>query len=115
MFGEILDSLLTPLLILWPISLFLTWLIAQHIASRPFDDMLALQVNTLVKYLQLRDGQAQFTPPLPASTLLHPHTNAANGVPYFQVLGLNRELLDGTIDLPLPPLPEDDDTAPGTL
>lgn len=115
LFGEILDWMLTPLLILWPISLFLTWLIAQNIASRPFDDMLALQVNTLVKHLHLRDAQAQFTPPLPANTLLHAHTSAADGTPYFQVLGLNRELLGGTFDLPLPPLPEDDDTAPGTM
>ena len=28
LFGEILDWMLTPLLLLWPISLALTWLVA---------------------------------------------------------------------------------------
>jgi len=34
LFGEILDWMLTPLLFLWPISLVLTWLVAQGIAGR---------------------------------------------------------------------------------
>lgn len=37
LFGEILDWMLTPLLLLWPISLVLTWLVAQSIAGKPFD------------------------------------------------------------------------------
>lgn len=112
LFGEILDWMLTPLLILWPISLFLTWLVAQNIAGRPFDQMLAQEVHTLAKYLHPQNGQTQFIPPLPASTLLHTNTGDA---PHFQVLGLDRRLLDGSPLFPLPPLPEDDDSAPGTV
>ena len=38
LFGEILDWMLTPLLLLWPISLVLTWLVAQGIAGKdPYD------------------------------------------------------------------------------
>ena len=37
LFGEILDWMLTPLLLLWPISLALTWLVAQNISDKPFD------------------------------------------------------------------------------
>ncbi|MEZ5719721.1 MAG: sensor histidine kinase N-terminal domain-containing protein, partial [Burkholderiaceae bacterium] len=37
LFGEILDWMLTPLLLLWPVSLALTWLVAQGIANKPFD------------------------------------------------------------------------------
>ena len=37
LFGEILDWMLTPLLLLWPLSLALTWLVAQGIANKPFD------------------------------------------------------------------------------
>ena len=37
LFGEILDWMLTPLLLLWPVSLVLTWLVAQGIAGKPFD------------------------------------------------------------------------------
>ena len=34
LFGEILDWMLTPLLLLWPVSLALTWLVAQNIAGK---------------------------------------------------------------------------------
>ena len=37
LFGEILDWMLAPLLLLWPLSVALTWLVAQNIANRPFD------------------------------------------------------------------------------
>jgi two-component system sensor histidine kinase TctE len=35
LFGEILDWMLAPLLLLWPMSVALTWLVAQGIANRP--------------------------------------------------------------------------------
>ena len=35
LFGEILDWMLAPLLLLWPMSVALTWLVAQNIANRP--------------------------------------------------------------------------------
>ena len=31
LFGEILDWMLAPLLLLWPMSVVLTWLVAQEI------------------------------------------------------------------------------------
>ena len=37
LFGEILDWMLAPLLLLWPMSVALTWLVAQGIANRPYD------------------------------------------------------------------------------
>ena len=37
LFGEILDWMLAPLLLLWPMSVALTWLVAQGIASKPYD------------------------------------------------------------------------------
>ena len=46
LFGEILDWMLTPLLLLWPISLALTWLVAQGLANKPFDR--ALVYNCLL-------------------------------------------------------------------
>ena len=33
LFGEILDWMLAPLLLLWPMSIFLTYFIAQNIAQ----------------------------------------------------------------------------------
>jgi two-component system sensor histidine kinase TctE len=43
LFGEILDWMLTPLLLLWPISLVLTWFVAQSAAGKPFDQALEIQ------------------------------------------------------------------------
>ena len=37
LFGEILDWMLAPLLLLWPMSLGLTGIVAQEIANRPYD------------------------------------------------------------------------------
>ncbi len=37
LFGEILDWMLAPLLLLWPMSVALTWLVAQGIANLPYD------------------------------------------------------------------------------
>ena len=43
LFGEILDWMLAPLLLLWPMSMALTWLVAQSIANQPFDRALGRQ------------------------------------------------------------------------
>ena len=49
LFGEILDWMLAPLLLLWPMSVALTWLVAQNIASRPFDRDLAEMARTIAR------------------------------------------------------------------
>jgi two-component system sensor histidine kinase TctE len=54
LFGEILDWMLTPLLLLWPVSLALTWLVAQNIAGRPFDRGLEYNVQALAQLGQKR-------------------------------------------------------------
>src|SRR5262245_22181552 len=112
LFGEILDWMLTPLLILWPISLFLTWLVAQNIAGRPFDQALEIQVRMLARHLHPQGTQTVFTPPLPARALLHAN---ATDVSYFQVLGMDRQLLDGDLGLALPPPPQGEDIVPGQV
>ena len=56
LFGEILDWMLVPLLLLWPASVLLTWLVAQHIAGRPFDDELGRAARVLAA--QVDGGQA---------------------------------------------------------
>jgi len=41
LFGEILDWMLAPLLVLWPMSVTLTFVVAQEIANPPYDRKLA--------------------------------------------------------------------------
>ena len=57
LFGEILDWMLTPLLLLWPISLALTWLVAQGIAGRPFDRGLEYNVQVLAQLVRYNGQQ----------------------------------------------------------
>ena len=100
LFGEILDWMLTPLLLLWPASLALTWLVAQNIADKPFDRALEYNVQALAQLVVVKNGQAQFNLPQPAKELLR-----ADDVDqiYYQVIGLRGELISGEKDVPSPP------------
>jgi hypothetical protein len=99
LFGEILDWMLTPLLLLWPISLVLTWLVAQSVAGKPFDRALQYNVNELSTLVRVAKGQVQFSLPQPARQLLR--ADDADTV-YYQILGARGEYLSGERDLPLP-------------
>ena len=100
LFGEILDWMLTPLLLLWPISLVLTWLVAQGIAGKPFDRALEYNVGALAQLITINRNRAQFVLPLPARELLR--ADDADTV-YYQVLGPGGEFLGGERSLPTPP------------
>jgi len=100
LFGEILDWMLTPLLLLWPISLALTWLVAQNIAGKPFDRALEYNVQALAKLVVVRQQQVIFSMPAPAREMLRADDS---DLVYYQVLGTRGEFLSGEADLPLPP------------
>ena len=100
LFGEILDWMLTPLLLLWPISLVLTWFVAQSAAGKPFDQALEINVGELAALVQTRDGQLRFDMPMPARKLLRA---SESDTIYYQVIGARGELLSGERNLPLPP------------
>jgi two-component system sensor histidine kinase TctE len=103
LFGEILDWMLTPLLLLWPISLALTWVVAQGIAGKPFDRALEYNAIALAQLVSVNGNKAQFNLPLPARELLRADDS---DTVYYQVLGTGGEYLSGERALPLPP---DDD------
>ncbi len=103
LFGEILDWMLTPLLVLWPASLVLTWLVAQGIAGGPFDRALEYNTQALSQLVTVQQGKAFFNLPAPAREILRADED---DLVYYQVLGLRGEYLSGERDLPLPP---DDD------
>jgi two-component system sensor histidine kinase TctE len=110
LFGEILDWMLTPLLLLWPVSLVLTWLVAQGIAGKPFDRALEYNVAALAQLVTVNQNKAQFVLPLPARELLRADDT---DMVYYQVLGTSGEYLNGERGLPLPP--EDERLAPGEV
>ena len=100
LFGEILDWMLTPLLLLWPISLALTWLVAQGIANKPFDRALEYNAHALAQLVTVQKGKVQFNLPQPASEILRADDS---DTVYYQVIGARGELLSGERELPRPP------------
>ncbi len=99
LFGEILDWMLTPFLLLWPITFGLTWLIAEGIARVPFDRGLGHNALALAQLVQSDETSVGFHFPKSANDfLLADPTDEV----YYQVLGAKGEVLSGDSDLPLP-------------
>ena len=109
LFGEILDWMLAPLLLLWPMSVALTWLVAQNIANRPFDRDLAEMARTVARQVEVeRSGSAQRPtrvrlrlPEVAAEVLRSDDTDRV----YFQVLGAKGEFVAGDKEIPMPEEP----------
>ena len=110
LFGEILDWLLAPLLLIWPISVALTWLVAQGIASRPYDRELGEMARSLGLQVAAeappgRSSRSRYALAPEAAALLR--ADETDTV-FYQVLGLRGELLNGDSNLPVPvPVPGD--------
>ncbi len=103
LFGEILDWMLTPLLLLWPVSLGLTWLVAQSIADKPFDRALEYNVQALAQLVVVNHRRVQLDLPQPAREILR--ADDADII-YFQAVGPRGELLAGEKDFPPPSFDE---------
>jgi two-component system, OmpR family, sensor histidine kinase TctE len=112
LFGEILDWMLAPLLLLWPMSLGLTWIVAQSIAGKPFDRELANVAQTLARQAAVvapsaADGALPRLPPAVLKTELERAAAALlrdeeEDRTWFQVLGPRGELLAGDPALVVP-------------
>lgn len=103
LFGEILDWMLTPLLLVWPVTLVLTWLVAHGIAAKPFDRALEFNVQALAQLVAANHKRTQFFLPQTAREILR--ADDADLV-YYQVLGAAGEYLSGERDFPAPPVGE---------
>jgi two-component system, OmpR family, sensor histidine kinase TctE len=100
LFGEILDWMLTPLLLLWPLSLALTWYVAQGIASKPFDRALEFNLQALTQFVVSQEGnKVSFVLTPQARDLLRADDS---DLVYYQVVDPRGELISGESDFPLP-------------
>jgi two-component system sensor histidine kinase TctE len=108
LFGEILDWMLAPLLLLWPMSIVLTYLVAQNIANRPYDRDLAEVAQAIARQVAVEEDvgttlrTVQLRLPALAEAFLRSDEVAHA---YFQVLGARGEFVAGDFDLPLPQEP----------
>ena len=110
LFGEILDWMLAPLLLLWPMSIAVTYLVAKTIANGPFDRGLETDAYVLARQIHPVNGVATLSLPEAARDFL-----SGDNVDkvFYQVLGTRGELVAGVGDMPLPP--EDDRPQPGLV
>ncbi len=100
LFGEILDWMLTPLLLLWPLSLALTWFVAQGIASKPFDRALEFNLQALTQFVVAKDGKVSFNLTQQARDLLRADDT---DLVYFQLVDPTQGLVSGEPGFPMPP------------
>lgn len=114
LFGEILDWMLAPLLLLWPMSVGLTYAVAQGIANLPYDRDLAELAQSLARQVRVvapadASGPPKVSIQLPDAAAAILRRDDVDTI-YYQVLGLRGELLAGDLDLPVP----DETIAPDT-
>ncbi len=112
LFGEILDWMLAPLLLLWPMSLGLTGIVAQQIANRPYDRDLGESLRLLARQVIVEPARAEAPPGRGREDVPSVRVTAGRALEllrsddidtvYLQVLGLRGELLAGDRDLPVP-------------
>ena len=105
LFGEILDWMLAPLLLLWPMSIAITYLVAKSIANQPFDHALEDSVTVLAQQVKEVGGKVSARLPGSARDILR--ADDVDSV-YFQVTGPRNEVVDGDRELPLPVLEDPD-------
>ncbi len=99
LFGEILDWMLMPLLLLWPLSIGVTYLIAKSIANEPFDRSLEDRVTVLAQQVKEVNGEVSAKLPFSARDILR--ADDVDNV-YFQISGPQHEMIAGDSDMPLP-------------
>ena len=95
-FGEILDWMLMPLLLIWPLSVILIQNVANSIADNPYDQHLAENATTLARMVSVEEGMVRVAGRGSVRSMLR--TDELDAV-YFQVLGFNNELIAGDLDI----------------
>ncbi len=102
LFGEILDWMFAPLLLLWPLSVAVTFLVARSLADAPFDRSLSDRTLVLLEHVKSAAVAPAHEPiAVTASHLLQGDEQARV---YFQVLDVDGALIAGDAEFPRPRL-----------
>ena len=104
LFAEILDWMLAPLLVVWPLTVILTYSVAERLANQPYDRALEDQVRGLSRQV-LWDGNTSYINlPSAARNLLR--ADDTDQV-FFQVRNTRNRIIAGDPDLGLPDADDD--------
>lgn len=97
--GEILDWMLAPLFLLWPMSIAITYVVAQGLANAPYDQTLANALQVLNQQIEVDHGVVSLR--MSASARLALRTRESDGI-FWKAIGPTGELLGGDAELPTP-------------
>ncbi|SFD19360.1 sensor histidine kinase [Collimonas sp. OK412] len=111
LFGEILDWMLVPLLLLWPISIAITYVVAKSIANQPFDQALDDSVTVLSQQVSEVNGKVITRLTTPSRDFLR--ADDVDNV-YYLITGPHGEYIDGDRDMHVPAA-EDEPAHPGKV
>src|SRR3954463_15709925 len=107
LFGEILDWMLAPLLLLWPMSVALTWLVPPGLAHRPCDRELGQLAHSVAREVRADPafdrglaGRHDLRLAEPTAALLR--SDDVDRV-WYQVRNVQGELVAGDAELAPPP------------
>ena len=98
LFGEIVDWLLAPFLILWPLSMGVEYYLAYNVAAAAYDRELAESLVAISRQVGYDRGRVSVDMPPAAHAMFESRGNSAG---LFQVRGLKNEIIDGNPRLPL--------------
>lgn len=110
LFGEILDWILVPLLLLWPVSIAVTYVVAKSIANQPFDR--ALDDNVTVLAQQVKEVSGKIVTRIPGTAREFLRADEIDNV-YFEITGSHGEYVEGDREIPVPV--EDEKPQPDTV
>ncbi|HVL57642.1 MAG TPA: sensor histidine kinase N-terminal domain-containing protein [Burkholderiaceae bacterium] len=101
LFGEILDFMFAPLVLLWPLSVAVTFIAARTLADAPYDRALVERTEVLAQQVRASPDQVVFALPRAARDLQEAEEPERE---YLQVLAGDGKLIAGEFELPRPAL-----------
>jgi two-component system sensor histidine kinase TctE len=101
LFGEVLDWMFAPLLLLWPLSIAFTFFVARTLADAPYDRALADHANVIAQQVRFVNGQPTVHSVSALRTLIGVGTEETL---FFRVSAADGRLLAGDPELQLPAL-----------
>jgi two-component system sensor histidine kinase TctE len=97
LFGEILDWMLAPLMILWPISMAVEYSLAYSVANTAYDRELRNELVVISRQLVHEKGRVTLRVPDAARHILVADELAQT---VYQIRGVENEIVEGDADLP---------------
>ncbi len=99
LFAEILDWMLVPLLVVWPLTIILTYGVAEGLSQQPFDRVLEDQVQALSRQVNW-DGDVSFVN-LPSAARNILRADDTDQI-FFQIRTQKNRIIAGDPDLTVP-------------